>query len=168
MCPQKTDIKAFLGLVGFILLNAVAGLSWYILLVRVPNPDWRIELVFFGFVSLGFFVPLVCLRLYSFMADLWGGKQLSSLWSIWQKSRGNNLRLVISIGILFFVFAFSISAVIRRLSYYAEEANYMLAIIGEVLYSITILLVISFWVNNCAIQKNILSKEITDGNDQAD
>lgn len=166
--PQKTDLWSFLASICFLIINSLPALSWYILKERVPNPDWRIELTFFGFVSIGFVIPLICLRFYSLLADVWSGGKISSVYDIWKKSRGNNLRMIFSVSILLFVLSFSTSGMLRNLSYYAREASYGTVIIGDILYSSLLLLIIGFLVNNCGIQKKIFNKESLDGDQKQD
>ncbi|MBE6453160.1 MAG: hypothetical protein E7012_06715 [Alphaproteobacteria bacterium] len=160
--PQKTDIKSFLWLICFILINSLAGLSWYFLQIRVPNPDWRIELVYFGFVGSGFLIPFICLRFYSVWASVWSGNTVPSVAGIWKKTRGNGFRLIIGLAVWFFIFVFLFSACIRKLSYWLADINYIKMFSGELLFSIIMMAIISFWVNNCGIQKYILDKESAD------
>ncbi len=166
--PQMVDIRSFLAMLCFFALNSLPGLSWYILKERVPNPDWRIELTFFGFVSLGFVIPLICLRLYSLLADVWSNNKISSVYEIWNKSRGNSFRMIFSISIWLVIFALSTSGLLRNLSYYAREASYGMVIIGDILYSVLLLLNIGFFINYCGIQKNTFNKENLNGSPKQD
>ena len=157
--PQKQDIKSFLAIICFIIINSVAGLSWYLLQERVPNPDWRIELMYFGFIGSGILVPFICLRFYSILADVWNGNKLPSLWKVWKMSRGNGFRLIVSLATWFAVFVVLVSTIISKIGYWATNISFFKLALGEFLFSIIIMAVISFWVNNSAIQKYILNKE---------
>lgn len=52
-------------LAGFFLLNLAPVLSFYLLLIREPNPDAAIEVAYFACVSVGFLVPFAVMRFYS-------------------------------------------------------------------------------------------------------
>lgn len=156
--PRKTDACSFAAFVVFLLLNAVSGLSWYLLSVRVPNPDWRIELTYFAFVALGFVVPFVLLRFYGVFAYLWNCEKIPSLWQIWQKSRGNGLRLILSLALWFFLFVFALLSVSVNFNLAAGDNPFYIVIAGEYVFNLVVLILISFFINFCGLQKLFLSE----------
>lgn len=156
--PQKKDFSSFIAFVIFILLNAISGLSWYKLAVRVPNPDWRIELAYFAVVALGFFVPFILLRFYSILALIWSGKKIPSLWRMWLKTRGNVLRLIFSLTLWFFLFIFSLSAVSVNFSIAAQNNAFYIVFIGEYVFNFVVLILMSFFVNFCGLQNLFLTE----------
>ena len=162
LVPQKTAFYSFAAFIVFILLNAAAGLSWHLLSVREPNPDWRIELVYFGIAGLGFVVPFILLRFYSVLADIWGGTKIPSPFKIWQMSRGNGLRLILGITLWFFVFVFLLSAVQTKFSLADGENSLYIIIIGEYVFNFAVLLLMSFFINYCGLQKYFLTERNAD------
>lgn len=160
--PQKLDIFSFIGFIFFILINMMSVLSGYLLIIRVPNPDWRIELTYFGFVSIGFLLPFILLRLYSIFADIWSGHKPSSLLNIWKLSRGNSLRLIISASMQMFLFIFSLSATTSYAGSLASEASILSIIVMEYIFCFVLLISVSLFINFCAIQQHYLNLENSD------
>lgn len=152
LTPQKKDFVAFVAFIIFILLNAISGLSWYKLAVRVPNPDWRIELAYFAVVALGFLVPFVLLRFYSVFAQIFEGAKFASPWQLWRKTKGNMLRLVVSLTLWFFLFIFSLSAVSVNFNIAAQNNSIYIIFIGEYVFNFVVLILMSFFVNFCGLQ----------------
>lgn len=72
----------------------VALLALYLLYARQPNPNWRIELIYFGVVSLGFLVPILALRFLGYIASAALGEKMLSPLTIWQKTSGNMFLLL--------------------------------------------------------------------------
>lgn len=77
LLPRRQDVRSFAGNIAFILINLLSMLSLYLLYVRDPNPDWRIELVYFAFVSIGFLVPFVVMRFYALIGFILAGREIS-------------------------------------------------------------------------------------------
>ena len=152
LTPQKKDFVAFVAFIIFILLNAISGLSWYKLAVRVPNPDWRIELAYFAVVALGFLVPFVLLRFYSVFAQIFEGAKFASPWQLWRKTKGNMLRLVVSLTLWFFLFIFSLSAVSVNFNIAAQNNSIYIIFIGEYVFNFVVLILMGFFVNFCGLQ----------------
>ena len=158
LTPQKKDIISFVAFMIFILLNAISGLSWYKLAVRVPNPDWKIELAYFAVVALGFLVPFILLRFYSMFVLIWNGEKISSLKQMWLKTRGNSLRLIVSLTLWFFLFIFSLSAVSVNFNIAAQNNSFYIIFIGEYVFNFVVLILMSFFVNFCGLQNLFLTE----------
>lgn len=116
---QKVDIKSLLQvdtsylkltlyLFIFLLLNMLPLLSWWILYIRNPNPNWQIEMIFFAFVSIGFVMPIILLRFYTVLVFISRKEQMPKLSTIWAKTSGNTIRifmsffLILTLGIFIF------------------------------------------------------------------
>lgn len=166
--PQKTDLYSLAALALLILLNAIAMLSWYLLSIREPNPDWRIELTYFGIVATGFLVPFVLLRFYCVLAYVWQGEKLPSLWQIWQVTRGNNLRLLIAVALCFLLVLFGLSAILKNLNFMVESGSFCAVLAGEFIYNAAELVLISCFVNFCGIQKFFLTERNKDEKNNLD
>lgn len=154
--PQKTDFYSLSAFVIIILLNAIAAVSWYLLSIREPNPDWRIELTYFGFVAIGFLVPFIVLRFYCTLAYIWQNEKIPPLWQIWKKTRGNGLRLLVAASLCFLLILFGLSAISARLNLLAENSSIYIVVGGEFIFNLTMLILVSCFVNFCGIQKLFL------------
>ena len=148
-----TDLKTFATLLVFILLSLISALSLYLLIVRVPNPDWRIELLYFAVVSLGFWVPFLLIRFYSVFGFVMGGEKVPPLRLIWNKSAGNTLRLLCSISLLFVVSVFMMFGFMNNFRLAAVRHAVYISWIVEYLYNLMLLLLLAFFVNHCRLQQ---------------
>lgn len=159
LTPQKLDAKASATYLVYLLLNLISLFSAYLLYVRVPNPDWRIELSYFAVVAIGFLVPFVLLRFYSLLAFVLSAEKLPSLKYIWQKTQNNGLRLVFSFGLMFCMLIFSLNAVVNNFRLVALENTIYISLIAEYLFNLVMLVNMAFFVNYCYLQKKFLSGE---------
>ena len=160
--PQKNDLLSVGAIIAFLLLNGIALLSGYLLYARVPNPDWRIELTYFGIVASGFLVPFVLLRFYLILAYIWGGEKMLSIAYIWKICGGNNLRILCGIALWFFVWVFGISAIASNFAEYARGGSIYAIFFGEYVFNFVMLIMISCFVNFCGIQKFFIERKINE------
>lgn len=157
--PLFLDVRSFLSSIVFFTINSIALISWYLLKIRIPNPDWRIELCYFGVVSIGFLVPFILLRFYPLLASIWSGNKIPDIWNIWQKSRGNNMLLILSIGLWVFLWSFSSSVLFREIEAVSAQLSYWGLFLGEYIYNFMFLAIISCFINNCALQYSFLQED---------
>ena len=157
--PTKQDIKVFAAFFMFMLLNAISLFSYFLLAIRVPNPDWRIELTYFGFVSIGFLVPFILTRFYSIIAFILSKEKVPSVMNIWKKSSGNGLRVLLSLVLYFMCCVFSLSAYIHSINIPSMENSFFFIFAGEYFFNFIILLLVSVFVNLCYLQKYFLFGE---------
>ena len=163
LCPTFHDLKVFGFFLLFICLNALAFVSYFLLAVREPNPDWRIELVYFGIVSLGFLVPFVLMRFYAVIAVVLSGEKMPSPGLVWKKRGGNGLRTVLSLFIFFMLCVFSLSAYVQILRSPSVGYVFYILFIGEYLFNFICLLLVSVFINLCYLQKEFLFGENNHG-----
>lgn len=156
LLPQATDLKMTAAVVVYICLNLLSMLSAYLLYVRVPNPDWRIELSYFAVVSLGFLVPFVLLRFYSLFGFVAENCKFPSLRRLWRETSGNGLRLLSSFALLFCVLVFSLNSVVNNFRLVASENTFYIAFIAEYIFNLVVLLNVMFFANYCYLQKKFL------------
>ena len=157
--PQKSDLYTVLGMIVFIAINTIPVLSWQILALRIPNPDWRIELMFFGFVSIGFLVPVVALRFYVLFAYIWSSDTLPKYRELWHKTKGNMMGLILSVSIWFFMISLLMAFLSNSIIQGASNISYLGAFAGEYIFNFALLLVFGLLVNICAVPKTFLDKE---------
>ncbi len=161
--PQMTDLKMWGGVVGFLLFNMVSGLSAWMLYQRKPNPDYQIELLYFTFVGVGLLFPLFAMRFYSVLGFVATGEKTPSLLQIWKRGRGNNLRILFSLGLIFLISVFSLSAFNGEVRQIENKNSFYIGFIVEYLYSLLILLLSAFFINHCLLQKRYLFEREKDG-----
>ncbi|MDR1693993.1 MAG: hypothetical protein LBR70_02210 [Lactobacillaceae bacterium] len=160
------NLKVLGGFFVFILLNLVPFFSMYALIKRVPNPNWIIESVFFGCMFIGFIVPFIVLRFYGVFGYFIETGKVYSLRTILRLTRGNGLRLLLS---LFFIVLFSVLFIANYFANFRvifdSSSIWISAAASEFVYNIIILIAIGLMVGNMRVQRSIL---ITDEEDTAE
>lgn len=152
----RKELKTLSTILAFISLFAFPLISTYILMARVPNPDWRIETAFFGVVSLGYLVPVFAVRLYSVVSFVALGEPVPPLKCIWERSQGNMLKIFFSV---FVMLIFFVLIVINMMGgFRSVELTHILyfSSASEFIYNLIFLMFVSWLVGLCYIQKNIL------------
>ncbi len=157
--PNADEAKGMGVLAVFLLLNLLPLVSLYFLVIREPNPDWVVELVYFGFVSIGFLIPFFALRFYSLFGCVVMGEKVPSLRDVWNRSAGNMLRLLTA---LFFIFILALFALVNfnfSMRGYSGEDTLYVGIVSEVVYNAVILMLVALFINHCYVQKLFLFGE---------
>ncbi len=154
--PQIKDLKIGALILSFVATIAIAGYSLYLLYIRVPNPDWRIEMMYFTVVSLGFLPPVLSLRFFVYFAFAANGEKLPNISEIWQKTAGNNFIIILALLLqLIVVTALSVSFLHGYLI--TENADKLyIAIAGEFMSNIISLFAVACFMNYCFMQKKFL------------
>lgn len=135
------DWKLYITLILFLLINSLPVISLMILIQRVPNPDWRIESLYFAVVSCGFWLPILAIRWYSLPAFIIMGQKVPSFLTFFERTRGNTLKILVSL--FFIILCFSVITLLctgglKEILPY----NYLLmGIVCDYLYNIMILIV---------------------------
>lgn len=142
-----------------ILLNVFPLISSLILYARVPNPDWRIEIVFFAIVSIGFVIPFLAIRFYSALAFISCGCKVPSLKIMWLKNTGNTMNLLASLFIIFVLAMFILGNLHNNFGNVAAVSNFYINFMSEFIYNIIFMIVVALFFNHCFIQKQILYSE---------
>ncbi len=154
--PQKTDIKLLGVIMIFIATLSFAIISGYLLIIRVPNPNWKIEIAYFAVVSLGFLVPLFALRFFSCLSFVAENKKMPKLSLLWVKSSGNMFILILGAIFLMFVTIFLLSAIAQNIIFGDNPNGYIMAIGSEYIFNMATTLVWSLIMNYSITQKQIL------------
>ncbi len=137
------DWKLYAATLFFLLLNLLPVISMILLVQRVPNPDWKIESLYFAVVSCGFWLPIIAVRFYGVLAFIIKGQKIPSPLMFLRRTKDNVLKILLSL--FFIVLCCSIMAIVSTnglktiFSY-----NYLLmGIICEFLYNIVFLAVVA-------------------------
>lgn len=150
--PRLADLKIAGGFLAYFLTLAIAAGAFYLLIVRVPNPDWRIEWAYFTVVSLGFFAPLLALRFSVYFAFFASEEKCPALLDVWKRTAGNGFALL---GGLIFLLLVSLILAQALLGSFirADEAS-LLAVLGsEFLSNLAVVFVAACFINYCYLQK---------------
>ena len=157
LSPQKLKTVFVLG--GLFMLFGVGILSGYLLVISVPNPNWKIELSYFTIVSAGFLVPIFATRFYSLIAYAAEGKSFPPLKQIWKKTSGETIKILFSLFVILILMVFIIGNYIISVRY-GNNGNFVLfAIIAEFLLNALTLLFWAVFANNCMLQTEMIEME---------
>ena len=154
--PNKTDLKLCAVVSLFSLSMFIALGSGVLLFLRVPNPDWIIELTYFSFVSIGFFAPMLATPILSLIGYIIEDKKLPSIKELWHTSYH---RIVIIFVSFVSVLLLSFLASNYLLQYFMKLSmfdNIFIVVIAEFLYNIMLMFIVSVYTNYCWIQKEVL------------
>lgn len=155
----KTNIRRFFKFfgffIGFIALNSLPALSLYLLLIRDPDPNWIIEVIYFTLVSTGFLVPFVLLRFYTNIACYLEEKPWRNFGEIYEKT---NFKL----SKIFFSFALVLACCLLlflttnkslRDSFFAPLIAYN--IFAEYCFELALITIFTLIINYIRVQKEI-------------
>ena len=163
LTPKKSDIK-ILGLFFFFSLAIfIAAGSAYLLYVREPNPDWRIEMLYFTVVSLGFLFPFFVLRFFSYIAFAALDAPLPSLKEIWKKTQGSFFVMLSNLLILLVLGLFISSYALYHIVTTNDSNQFLIVFGGEYLSYMVSLLIAACFANYCYLQKKYLFERNEDG-----
>lgn len=153
--PRWADLKIAGGFLASFLTLAIATGAFYLLIVRVPNPDWRIEWAYFTFVSMGFFVPLIALRFSVYFAFVAADEKCPSPIDVWLKTRGNGFALLGGI-IFLLLFGLILSQALIISLARADTSSFLTALGSEYLSNLAVIFIATCFMNYCYLQKNFL------------
>lgn len=143
----------------FIILNLMPLFSAFLILTRVPNPVWQIELLYFFVVSLGFWIPFVLMRFYAVFIGVLSENKQKMIKTVWQNTGGYSTKIVTS-GIIVYMICLlsviSLNSVIFRLTEVLPLQIYNL--VAEILFNWMILFVVTLIVNFMNYQKQMFLK----------
>lgn len=156
LVPNKTDLKLYGVLILFSLSIIIALTSGFLLFTRVPNPDWKIELMYFTVVSVGFFAPMFATPLLSYASFVIKEDKLPSVKELWQASRHRIVLIFISFVSVVLVSFLASGSVLRYFMQLSMLDNIFVVVIAEFLYNIVIMFIISVYMNYCYMQKKFM------------
>ena len=135
------DWKLYVTLILFLLVNVLPIISLMILIQRVPNPDWKIESLYFAVVSCGFWLPIFAIRFYSLPAFIIWGQKVPSPLVFLKRTQGNTLKILVSL--FFIILCASVIALVctNGLENIISHNYLVMGIICDYLYNIMILVI---------------------------
>lgn len=143
-------------LVLIILLNFLPMISGWILYMRVPNPDWRIEILFFAVMSIGFVIPFIVMRFYSIVPFVIYGEKVPPLKEIWYKTVGDLLVILLSLFLIFIVAVFVLGNLYSNFQTVAAGSSFYINFASEFIYNVIVLFIFTVVINNFCLQQQFL------------
>lgn len=155
-CVTKADFKSIGIMLLFFVINFLPLIALFILMIRQPNPNWKIELLYFTAIAWVFLLPLLAIRFYSIIAFfLEGKKPYPSIKQIWINTSGNMLKLILSAAMLVFLTLFIFMQYFGAMqSMPTSPLSNVIA--SEIEYNILVTIFISCFINYCETQKELL------------
>ncbi len=152
-------IKFFVCMVLFILWNLLPTLSSYLLLIRVPNPVWQREVLYFTVVSIGFVLPIISLRFYANLAEFIEQANWKNFKQVYKKTQYQFPRMLIST-LFVFIFAFiAFIGIMSNLRTHIAGNIHVYNLFAEIVFEWTVLLISTLIINMIRVQKETLFSE---------
>lgn len=140
----------------FIFLNLLPLISGFVLLERIPNPNWLIELSFFTVVGLGFLVPFVLMLFYANIAEFLLGLPWKNFRQIFSVSRQNTFKIILSVFSIFIVILLIIIAFTDVIRASGNLPLDLYNIIASFVSNLSLLLICTIFLNLIYAQKELL------------
>ena len=156
---DQRSIKLTAILLVLILFNFAPILSSWALYLRVPNPDWRVEFLFFSFAAIGFLIPFFLIKIYPFLSAIINADQKLSLRQAWHKTDGSFIKLLLNYMIIFVVAMLLYGNLQTSIKSYAGDYGYFAIFMSELMYDFTAILIFAFFINNINYQYSKLCCE---------
>lgn len=152
--------KRYISFAGWILLflfmNMLPMFSWWLLYMRNPNPDWRVELVFFAIVSIGFIMPIILLRFYTILSFVERGEKIPSFSYIWHKTAGNTLKIFLSFVLILILGMFVFGNLYSNFRSLSQDVSLYNMAMAEFIYNFFSLFIYLSILNNINLQYELL------------
>ena len=150
------DLKILGSLLVFVLVNIMPVVSFIALYYRVPNPDWRIEMLFFAFACIGFLLPFISVRFYSVLAFIFEDKKIPSIKEIFKRTDGSTLKILLALSImsiLFFIIFIYFNIFAEAVLGYSPL---VFGFIFDILYNLLLLMFFAMVANHFVMQQGLL------------
>lgn len=151
----------------FLFINLLPMFSFYLMYVRDPNPNWRIELVVFACLFSAFVIPFVAIRLYSLLGFYIEEGKVNKVKAVWNLTKGNMFRLLVSLSAIVLVTALLMLNYVVASSYHEITNVLWGAFSSEFFYNVIMLISVSFFTGYIYTQKRYISQEL-EANEQED
>ena len=145
---------------GYVCTIVLACFSLYLLHIRVPNPNWKIELCYFTFVSIGFVFPILGMRFFAYFAYAAQKEHLPAIKTLWKKTSGNMFAIISGCAFLLMLALFLMQTVVQQIQ--AAKPIIWHALFVEYMSQLFVFVALSCFMSYCNIQKNLLEKEPED------
>lgn len=154
--PDKRDLRVLGIFLCYGLTLLAAALSFYLLYIRVPDPDWRIEIIYFTAVAWGILLPILVMRLSCYLAAAAMKNELPKLSEVWSKTSGNFAKILGGVAILVFTGLFVLMQLLRFIEQSGGVVSSLQALTIEFIINFIKFTCIALMVNFCYIQYKLL------------
>lgn len=103
------------------------------------------------------------MRFYALIGFILAGEKFPSFAAVWNRGRGNSLRILVSLALIFFLTFFSLFAFLNNFKLVDDKNAFYISFIVEYLYNLLLLLLVVFFTNHCYLQKTFLFGRNQDG-----
>lgn len=157
LTPNLKDLKIFGSFLLYVFLILVACGSFYLLYVRVPNPNWHIEIAYFTIVSVGFLPIIFSFRYLGWLGQIAIGDPLKNFFDVWSKTRGKFLFIFMGLTLIFLIATFFMMQFYRFVNDINNINYFLTAILIEFVGNFLKLIITALFANFCYIQIALLS-----------
>ena len=155
----KKIMKTFVFLICFLVLNIIPFISLAILFLRVPNPNWQVELLFFMFVSIGFWVPFLLMRFYSLFAVFLDGGNWKIFKKVWSDTETYSGKIIFSLSLILIINLILFVTVMGTFMKVSDLNPEIYNIIAEMFLGFANYFIVIILVNFCQIQKQMFLED---------
>ena len=148
-------LSFFFSVIVFLILNALPALSLVLLIARIPNPNFVIELCYFTVVSLGFVVPFVLIRFYKNIACLIEGLPFTDFKKTFVQTSFKTSKIVFSFILMIALCLLLFLTVAGNLRLHVFTPLTVYNIFAEFLFELTLIFVVSVFIGFVRTQKEI-------------
>ncbi len=148
-------LRFFFYVIVFLILNALPALSLVLLIARVPNPNFVIELCYFTVVSLGFLVPFALIRFYKNIACLIEGLPFTDFKKTFVQTSFKTSKIVFSFILMLAFCLLLFLTVVGNLRLHIFSPLMAYNIFAEFLFELTLIFVVSVFIGFIRTQKEI-------------
>ena len=150
---NRPAVRSAALLIGFVCLLIFPFISFELLVARVPNPDWRIEICYFAVVSLGFLVPIFAMRYYAWLAFASLNQKLPGFKTVWVMTRKQLFKILVALFVLFLLMLFVLGNYFISFRYPGNGSLSIFALVSELIFNILCLLFMALFAGHCLVQK---------------
>jgi len=148
-------LSFFFYTVIFLILNALPALSLALLVARVPNPNFVIELCYFTVVSLGFVVPFVLIRFYKNLACLIEGLPFTDFKKTLVQTSFKTSKIVFSFVLVLALCLFLFLTIVGNLRLHVFMPLMAYNIFAEFLFELVAVFIFTVFIGFIRTQKEI-------------
>ncbi len=149
--PERSDAKIFAVSTLCSICLILPIISFYFLYIREPNPNWKIELLYFLFVSAGIWAPLFLIRFFPIIGASAINDKLPSIKESWKGTQNNTWRIFIFIFILAITSLILLSNVMQGFIHIKDNFTLANVLFSDFVYNMLILLILAIFINHCII-----------------
>ena len=153
------DWKLFATIILFIIINILPLISFMFMTSRVPNPDWKIESIWFAVMSCGFIIPFLAIRFYSAPSFIISQTKLPAFGLFIKQSNNNGLKLLFSFAIIIMFCSLITTYYVTVFPRILPLNTLSAAILGEIIYDFLLLAIAAILINYSVTQREELFHE---------